>query len=170
MDWTIISSVAAAIGVLVAGFAAYQSTRIHRQQQALTIAIHEQQQLMTKTIHDQQTLLAQRQLLLPLYGHLDKLADINPSNPVWEDVRNAANILELVAICWEGGLIDSDVLRRVFEDTFMEFYEKIGRCVDPPPNFPADGPTMLRNSPATRQLYLLLSKETAERGTIPPIK
>jgi hypothetical protein len=158
LDWQIISSLAAALGTVIAAIALYQSIRIHSKQSELN-----------KSIHDQQTLLARRQLLLPLWGYLNDLADINPLKPVWEDVRKAANILELVSICWEGQMIDEFVMRRFFSMTFIETYDKINRCVNPPENFPYDGPAILRSSPATIRLYEMLKREYAEQGAISPL-
>lgn len=157
--WQIISSIASAIAAGIAGFAAWQAIKLHKEQQ-----------ILSKTIHDQQILLSRRQLLLPLWDYLDDLADIDTSEPVWEDVRKASNILELVAVCWEGQMIDEYVIRRFFAMTYIEFYEKIGQCLKPPANFPMDGPAMLRNSPATIRLYKLLIDEHAERNKILPIQ
>lgn len=154
----IISSIASAIGVVIAAIAAAQAVRLHKEQQHLN-----------KVIHNQQLLLSRRQLLLPLWEHLRNLADINPSNIVWEDVRKSFNLLELVAVSWEGQLIDEDVMRRFFSMTYIEIYEKIERCINPPSNFPMDGPSMIRNSPATQRLYRLLVEELTEKGKLKPI-
>lgn len=158
MNWDIITSVATAAATVAAIIAIWQGFRIHKQQ-------HE----LSKTIHKQQTLLARRQLLLPLWDHLDGLADINSAKPVWEDVRKAANILELVAVSWEGQLIDEDVIRRIFSITFIEMYDKIKQCTNAPSNFPMDGPEMLRNSPATTRLYQQLMDEHVKHNQLTPL-
>ena len=156
--WQIISTIVSALAAGIAGFAAWKAIDIHKEQQKLS-----------KSIHNQQLLLAQRQLLLPMWEYLDDLSNIDPSNPVWEDVRIASNTLELVSVCWEGQMIDEAVLRRFFDTTFIEFYENIQQCVNPPSNVQMDGHALLRNSPATRRLYQYLVKEISERDKINPL-
>lgn len=157
--WQIVSAIAAAVGTLVAAVALIMTVRTQNRQQELT-----------KSIHEQQTLLQQRQLLLPLWNFLERTAHIDPANPVWEDVRNNSNTLELVAICWEGNLIDPNVLRRGFGDTFIEIYETVDQCQNPPANLPYSGRALLRRSPATQRLYDELRKENIEHGRIPSIQ
>jgi len=158
MDWNIIIAGATTVATIAAIIAIFQGISIHRQQQVLS-----------KEIHEQQILLARRQLLLPLWDHLDGLADINSDDPVWEEVRNAANILELVAVSWEGQLIDEDIIRRIFSMTFVKTYDKIKQCTNAPINFPMDGPEMLRNSPSTTKLYQQLVTEHINHNKLTPL-
>lgn len=156
--WVAIGSLGAAFGTLIAAIALI-----------ITIRTQAQQQNLTRSIHQQQVLLQQRQVLLPLWEYFEKLTDVNPAAPVWEDVRKTSNTLELIAVCWEGQLIDQDVVRRMMADTFLELYDKIDQCQNPPPGFPMDGRRMLRESPATQKLYALLKQEKIEHGQIKPI-
>jgi hypothetical protein len=154
--WQIITSNAAAISTVLALIALI-----------VTIFTQVQQRQLTRSLHAQQTLLQQRQLLLPMWEYLDRTSFLNPSAPVWEDVRKTANTLELVAVCWEGGLIDPDIIRRIFADTFIELYESVEQCQNPPPTFPLDGRALLRRSPATQRLYDELRQERINQGRIP---
>ena len=99
--WIIIEAISTSLSALIAAIAIYQTVRLHRKQM----------------------LLEQRQILLPLWEKLQKLNEIDPLNPVWRDVINAVNILELIAISWEGQLIDENLIRRMYSDLFIEFFE-----------------------------------------------
>lgn len=148
MDWTAVSAVAESIAAIVAAIAIYQTVRLHRKQM----------------------LLEQRQLLLPLWGHLQNLDDINPTKPVWPDVIKAVNMLELIAVCWEGQLIDESIIRRMYSFLYIEFFQKIQECKDPPSAIAKDGKQMLLASPATIRLYNQLMAEHADKGKLAPIK
>ena len=154
--WQFISSNSAAISIILALAAV-----------VVTVWTQMQQRQLARTLHAQQTLLQQRQLLLPMWEYLDRTSFINTAAPVWEDVRKTANTLELVAVCWEGRLIDPDVIRRIFADTFIELYETVEQCQNPPSNFPLDGRALLRRSPATQRLYDELRQERINQGIIP---
>ena len=157
-NWAILSSVSAGIATLIAAIAIWQNAKISKEQQALTITIHKQQQL-----------LAQRQILLPLWEYISQLNDINPQDPVWLDVIKAVNILELVAVSFEGQLIDENIIRRIFSKQYIEFYQKIEECRNPPENVSMDGRRMLLENPATTRLYQQLMDEHINRNTLSPI-
>ena len=145
---TAVAAVFGAISVLIAAIAIRQSMKIHKQQM----------------------LLNQRQLLLPLWENLKELNDINPSEPVWPDVIRAVNILELIAVSWEGQLIDENIIRRMYKRLFIEFYDKIRECKNPPPNVEKDGRQMLLECPAIGTLYNQLSEEYLARDKLMPIE
>ena len=145
--WIIITAIAQAISTFVAALAIYQTVQLH----------------------NKQMLLEQRQFLLPLWENLQKLNDINPSNPVWIDVIKAVNILELIAVSWEGQLIDENIIRRMYSTLYIEFYQKIQDCKNPPSNITKDGKQMLLASPATMKLYNQLITEHVDRNHLKPI-
>lgn len=147
MDWNIVSAIAESLGAVIAAIAIYQTVRLQRKQM----------------------LLEQRQLLLPLWEQLQNLSDITPDQPVWTDVIKAVNILELIAVSWEGQLIDENIVRRMYNELYIEFYQKIEECKNPPANVSKDGKKMLLASPATIRLYNQLISEHAEKGKLTPI-
>ncbi len=153
--WVIISAISTAVAALFAGISVLIAA----------IAIRQSVKL-----HTQQMLLNRRQLLLPLWENLQDLNDINPSQPVWPDVIKAVNILELVAISWEGQLIDENIIRRMYRRLFIEFYEKIRECKNPPTTVEKDGRQMLLECPAIGSLYNQLSDEYLSRDKLKPIK
>jgi len=65
-------------------------------------------------IHKEQMTLSQRQLFLDVWPKMEALSDINPASPVGPDVIRSVNVLELVALCWEGEMVDSQVISSVF--------------------------------------------------------
>ena len=145
--WVIVTAVAQAISTLIAAIAIYQTVQLHRKQM----------------------LLEQRQFLLPLWENLQRLDDIDPAKPVWVDVIKAVNLLELVAVSWEGQLIDENIIRRMYSTLYIEFFQKIQECKSPPSGVTKDGKQMLLASPATMKLYNQLIAEHADRNKLKPI-
>ena len=145
--WTIIEAIATSISALIAALAIYQTVRLQKRQM----------------------LLEQRQFLLPLWTQLQGLNEIDPQKPVWEDVIKAVNILELVAISWEGQLIDENIIRRMYSQLYIEMFDNIMDCKNPPINISKDGRQMLYASPSAISLYKLLKTEYTEKGKLNPI-
>jgi hypothetical protein len=143
----IISAIGQAVSAFIAAVAIYQTVRLHKKQ----------------------ILLEQRQLLLPLWSYLQALNDIDPSEPVWIDVIKAVNTLELIAVCWEGQLIDENIIRRMYSQLYIELYQKVEECKNPPPRIAKDGKQMLLACPAAMSLYRLLIAEHADRDKLKPI-
>lgn len=146
--WIVVESIATSLSALIAAIAIYQMVKLHKKQM----------------------LLEQRQFLLPIWTQLQGLNEIDPQKPVWIDVIKAVNILELIAVSWEGQLIDEDIIRRMYSQLYVEFYDSIMDCKNPPPNVSKDGRQMLYASPATIRLYELLKTEHAEKGKLAPIR
>lgn len=145
--WQAIQAIAESLAALIAAVAIYQTVRLHRRQM----------------------LLEQRQFLLPLWTQLKELNDINPRNPVWPDVTQAVNLLELVAVSWEGRLIDVNIIRRMYSQLYIEFYQKIEECRNPPPGIEKTGKQMLLACPAVIKLYGELMAEHADKDMLAPI-
>ncbi len=123
----------------------------------------------TVNLQKRQLLLEQRQFLFPLWNQLKGLREINPRNPVWTDVTEAVNTLELVAVAWEGQLIDENIIRRMYRQLFISFYQNIEECQNPPPGLQT-GKQMLLACPAVIRLHDQLMKELAERDRLTPIR
>ncbi len=95
--------------------------------------------------------------------------DINPTSPVWPDVIRAVNVLELVAVSWEGELIDENIIRRIFAQRFIHLYRNIEECKNPPSEVGIDGKQMLFECRAATQLYQQLSNEYINQDKLTPI-
>jgi len=146
--WIIIEAIVTSISALIAAIAIYQTVRLQKKQM----------------------LLEQRQFLLPLWIQLQGLNEIDPQKPVWIDVIKAVNILELIAISWEGQLIDENIIRRMYSHLYIEMYDNIMDCKNPPENISKNGRQMLYASPAAIRLYELLKTEHAKKDQLQPIK
>lgn len=145
--WIIIEAIATSLSAVIAAVAIYQTVRLQKKQM----------------------LLEQRQFLLPLWTQLQDLNEIDPLKPVWVDVIKAVNILELIAVSWEGQLIDENIIRRMYSHLYIEMYDNIVDCKNPPANISKDGRQMLYASPSATRLYQLLKNEHSEKGKLNPI-
>lgn len=164
-----VAALAAGVGLVVAALAIRASSRESKEQNRTSRELHERQVALSEAIHHQQILLSQRQLLLPLWDHLESIKDIKPDDPVGPDMVRMANKLELVALCWEGELIDILLIKRTFHDKYIYFYERLSGCMSPPKGYKT-GPEYLQENPAANRLYTELKREAVNRGVVPPLK
>jgi hypothetical protein len=146
--WIIVEAISTSLSAVIAAIAIYQTVRLQRKQM----------------------LLEQRQFLLPLWTQLQSLNEIDSQDPVWADVIKAVNILELIAVSWEGQLIDENIIRRMYSHLYIEMFDNIMECKNPPANISKNGRQMLYASPSTIRLYELLKSEYAGKGKLEPIK
>lgn len=102
-----------------------------------------------------QMLLTQRQLFPELYQEMKGMHIINTYAPNWNHVIEVANKLEFMAICYEGGLIDAQLIERVYSKTFVFQWERIGMCSpkDANDNGGRTGKDIQNDNPAASQLY-----------------
>jgi hypothetical protein len=150
---TIVSSIGAVLSAIVAGVGLFIAWRIHSNQQTLTKQISDGQQSLTTTLHDSQKLLAQRQLLIPLWGYISGLNAIDSSNPVTQDIIKAINTMELVALCCEGQMIDERIINRTFSRDFMELYRSIESTTTIPGLNNKTGKDLLHDARAASAFY-----------------
>lgn len=145
--WTAVSAVATGLSALIAAVAL----------------------LRTVQIANKQILLEQRQQIIPLWGFTRDFKRIDPSKPVWPDVVEAANRLELIAIAWEGEVIDRQILRRMYERLFIDIYNDISKCSNPPTGYKS-GTDMLLDCPSAMRLYNEFMKDLTEGRRVAPLK
>ncbi len=136
--------------LVVGGLAAYSASQSARSAKAA--------QQRANEIHNSEKLLAQRQFIVPLWQQTSTLAEIDPDNPKTDDVVRALNVLELVAVCTEAGMVDPQVMKRVFADNFMRLYRQIVKCRKVP-RLNEDGVELLTKVPAVKQLFAELEAE-----------
>lgn len=137
---TIVSAVVAMIGLWIA------------------YSIHQNQQKLTAKINDSQQLLAQRQLLVPLWGYISALNEIDPQRPITPDVVKAVNTLELIALCCEGAMIDEKVIKRTFSQGFISLYRQVESCIQIP-GLNKTGKELLLEAKAASLFYKKLENE-----------
>lgn len=116
-------------------------------------------------VAEMQKTLSQRQLIIPLWDHMSRLNDINPADPSVHDVLAAVNTLELVAICCEGGMVDDQVIKRTFRDSFIHLYDAIHSCPEIA-DLRKSGPLLLRENRAAMHFYETLKREHQERDKL----
>lgn len=112
-----------------------------------------------------QRLLSQRQLILPLWTHMSSLNEINPNQPITPDIVKAVNTLELVALCCEGDMVDTRVIKRTFATEYLKLYNQIEGCSDVP-GLNKTGKNLLSENPAAMKFYDELSSEHKNRGSL----
>lgn len=162
VNWQIVEAVSTLGAAILAGLALWQARQLFKDQQQLNQKIHSEQQA-----------LAQRQLFIPLFEQFKGIATINPQAPVWPDVVNAVNFLDLLGICWEGQLVDEKILFRVYREFVIDTYERIKQCKNPPERVAKnekEGEEMLRDSRAATSLYNYLVQQHIDRDKPEPLK
>lgn len=160
----VINSVAAVMASLLAFAALIYSLKIHRAQQLLTKTIHTEQ----KEIQKSQILLTQRQLIIPLWDTLASIKSFDLTNYHPNDPIKLANTLELVALCWEGELIDQQIIKRTFKDSYITLWELIGACNKSDEGYRL-GREIQKENKAAAKLYRILLEEHENDGVISPL-
>lgn len=141
------------------------SARISIEQSATSERISKQQAELSMKIHDNQMVLSQRQLLIPLWAHMSILNHIDPENPIEPDAIRLVNTLELIAVCCEGKMVDAQVIKRVFRDLYMQFYEEIAG-IRMLPGRKISGAELLKENRAAMHFYDELKREHMDRDKL----
>lgn len=161
-----ISAMAAVVvSVIVYRGQAKLSRDLSHEQSETSKKISTDQSALSLRIHENQTLLSQRQLLIPLWTHMSVLNHINPDHPVEPDVLQLVNTLELVAVSCEGGMVDAQVIKRVFRDLYMQFYEEIAN-IKMLPGRKISGQALLNENRAAMKFYRELQEEHINRDKL----
>lgn len=166
INWSAIEALATIFAVVMASLAFWQGFKIDRNQREQNRQLHEQQTELSRSIHRQQILLAQRQLFLPLFENMKELRGINPQEPVWVDVINSVNLLELLAVCWEGEMVEPRIILQLYKDEFIRVYESIAKCTRPEGSNEKDGRAYLHDSPTATRLYKYLKHDYVDRSLL----
>jgi hypothetical protein len=111
---------------------------------------------------------SQRSALFDLWRYISELDQIDPKEPVTPDIVRAVNALELVALCCEGGIIDPDLVRRTFRQTYIDLYEQIEQVTDVP-GLNKGGKKLLGENHAAMKLYHEFRSEIMHQGQLKPI-
>lgn len=117
------------------------------------------------SVYHGQKVLAQRQLIVPLWQYMSGLSEIDPQSIKTPQVIQSVNTLELVALCCEGQMIDTRVVKRTFSDVFIKQFDQIKKC-GTLPGMTVNGDDLLRESRAASAFYVELAKEHMNRGKI----
>ena len=79
------------------------------------------------------------------------------------------NALELVALCCEAGIIDPDIVRRTFRQTYIELYDQIDQVANVP-GISKSGKKLILENPAAMKLYETFKQEIINQGIITPLR
>ena len=120
------------------------------------------QAAVSQKVSSTDRLLTQRQMFVTLWPHISQLDAVDPNAPIEVAVIKAANALELIAVCWEADVVDRDLIRRSFADSFIKMYGDI-ESVNKVPGRGISGRVLLSKAQATVAMYNDLTKERNER-------
>lgn len=154
-----VAIIIAALGVAVSALATIIATRTQKKQMELT-----------KELHDDARLLAQRRAFIDIWPLIANMRDIDIQKVYPAVVIENTNKLELIAACWEGQMVDLDLIRRTFQSRYIEMVEKI-QSVPPMSELNGkDGRTVLRENPSVERLYARLKQESLDEGAVKGLK
>jgi hypothetical protein len=165
MDSNTLTAISTGLSAIAAVAAVIVSVIVYRGQSQLTEKVAREQSAISLKIHENQHLLSQRQLLIPLWGYLDNLKQINPTAPIEPDVLKVVNTLELVALCCEGGMVDTAVIKRTFRDVFMQLYDQV-EAVPTMKGLNLSGVELLKQNRAAMKFYGDLKQEHMNRDAL----
>lgn len=112
--------------------------------------------------------LSKRQAIIDIWDKLTSLGtiDTKTSGPA---VRHAVNTLELVAVCYEAGAIDKDVIHRTFAEPFVAIYDELHAHETQLPDVRnRTGRELLMENKATRDVYKEISDYMDKLGKVKP--
>jgi hypothetical protein len=69
-----------------------------------------------------------REHLINLFDYWGQVNSINPTNPIYNDVRNAVNALTLTSIIWNYEIIDRRIIYTSHWDAFQSLYDILINC------------------------------------------
>lgn len=120
----------------------------------------------TKETHKSQQRLEQRAMIVTLWPEMCKVGKITASSPETH-VRDAVNVLELVAICWEAKAVDQDVILRTFGDAYVATYnELMSHHVKMPGVRDRTGAELLQENKAAMLVYEEIKKLLLNQGKV----
>jgi hypothetical protein len=85
--------------------------------------------------------------------------------PVEPDVIKLVNTLALVAVSCEGGMVDTQVIKRIFRDLYMQFYEEVA-AIKLLPGRRISGAALLNENRAAMKFYKELQEEHINRDSL----
>lgn len=142
--------------------------RLSTERAELDNRLAKQREAFDKDLARTERLYCQRSALFDLWKYISNLDNINPKDPVTPDIMKAVNALELVALCCEGGIVDPDLVRRTFQNTYIVLYEQIEQVTDVP-GLNKSGKKLLGENHAATQLYEEFRREIMRHGQLKQI-
>lgn len=111
-----------------------------------------------------------KRLFLPVWDKLVQVNAINPQNPVAVDVRIAINTLELVALLWEAGIVDRDMVVLAFGNVYKQRHNELNQIHDPVPGLGQTGPQLFASHPVIAKVLTEIQQGQDKRAGIASVK
>jgi hypothetical protein len=145
---------------------------VYRGQKRLTRELAERSGQLTRELAERGEQLAQRQLILPLWGYLSSIPEIGPGKDgkyIEPDIIKAVNTLELVALCCEGNMVDESIIFRTFSEVYIKAYDAIKRVPTIASRRGITGDDLLRENRAAMAFYDRLAARLKNADRIPTL-
>jgi hypothetical protein len=160
------------IGVVAAAISLFTMWRMEHLQQRLTRETADLQTRLTRETEALQERLrkdeasdSKRRFVIDLWDRISGTSDIDPQNPVGPDVRRALNAMELIAMCWEGNIVDHEMVERIFGKMYRNLYNQIRQCQSVPGSN-GSGQYLLDENPTIIRVHRELEDMVSNRGKL----
>ena len=102
-----------------------------------------------------------RSFIFPLWEHINNISHIDPAPDkiVAEDARKALNAMKLVALCWEGDIVNRKMIALSFGRTYMQLYDELAAANGVSPGYPSSWKEMVSNEASVRRVYKAIDNE-----------
>lgn len=120
---------------------------------------------LQQKLSDDEKVTANRRFFTVLWDKMTELNYINPQSPIGPDVRKAVNTLEAVAMCWQAGIIDKQMVVISFGKLFEELYNQINQ-IALVPGINKSGHELLTQNRAVPLVHKEIQDELNKQGRI----
>jgi hypothetical protein len=143
-------------------------TEIATKHRDLEEKLAKQQQDFQERLAKTDLLYSQRAQLLPLWEYMSGLNHIDIEKPSGPAILKIVNALELVALCCESNIVDPDLVRRTFRQTYIDLYEEVTQ-VREVPGRKISGLKLLGENKVAMSWYDKFKQELKDEGKVKPL-
>lgn len=154
MDIDIVSAIIAFGSLIVSSVAVYMSWKNAQQQGELA-----------QRLNDQDQDFERKRFITALWDKMANVAEIQPNEKGEydeEDIFDALNTLELVAICWQNKIIDTRMVYLVFGDSYSLRFQEIQGITQRLKKLRKTGPELLQERRQIKKVYEKIDQITNE--------
>jgi len=157
-EW--VSSILSSVAIVVSVMAMLRTAK----QEAASAALTERLNARDHAIENRRFVTTQ------LWDRMAVLRNLDPANPVPEDVRRAANTLEMVALCWESEIVDQEMVLVMFQPFYDRLCDDIAAIKSPLPGLNRSGYELIAQSPVILTVRDEMRAQQRKRNTISKLK
>src|SRR5574337_1240917 len=99
---------------VIAGISIYRTALQAREQRALS-----------ERMNQEARTLERKRFFTELWDRMSGLTYIDPTKPIWPDVRKAVNAIDAVAVCWEADIVDKRMVVLAFGALYVTLYDQV---------------------------------------------